>query len=610
MGSDNSIINDITEKMSSSSYDDERIDASLAVIGESLDLSYIAVKEIVSENHILCCTYEWSKDGKRELLNTESRISDDIWERWLNGKGISSSGYLEWNANMGVPCPLKQIRKSLAGSIMHVQLFNEENLIGCVDFVDNRPKRRWTNADKTVILKFKSLLSEYLSKWHENKKTITSEIISSVYDHTTRLPKYELFCMEVEESFKELENSQLVILSVDFTNFKFINEKYGHEEGDLFLETVAKNIYAYTKWLISCCRSHSDNLLLVCKCDRIYTKARIINTIEEISRDFVSRISEKYFDCNLCINIGVHIIRSDTENIEQCISNANLARKYAKKKKHEYGHSCLTYDPAMAFELKRKAEYISDMKKGIEGGEFFLEFQPQVMTDNMEIIGAEALIRWKKDNYNRLMPEDFLSIFEKDGCIVKMDYYVYEQVFKMIHDRIQEKKPLFPISINVSIVHFYDNKLIPFIDSLKEKYNIPASYINFEIDERIAVMKMDNVAMVIDELRSRGFRVYIDNFGSGYSALNTLTRLNVDGIKIGRTLMKKDLDKTDQVIIQCVINMGNKLSLEVIAEGVETQEQRAFLIKSSCDYMQGNYFSRPLSIEALDALLVKQGVTA
>ena len=264
----------------------------------------------------------------------------------------------------------------------------------------------------------------------------------------------------------------------------------------------------------------------------------------------------------------------------------------------------------MAFELKRRAEYISDMKKGIEGGEFFLEFQPQVMTDNMEIIGAEALIIWKKDNYNRLMPEDFLSIFEKDGCIVKMDYYIYEQVFKLIAERIRDKKTMFPISINVSIVHFYDNKLLPFIDSLIEKYNIPLNYINFEIDERIAVMRMNNVAYVIDELRKRGFRVYIDNFGSGYSALNTLTRLNVDGIKIGRTLMKKELDSTDQIIIKCVVNMGNKLSLEVIAEGVETAEQRAFLIKSSCDYMQGNYFSRPLSIEAFDALLAKQGVTA
>ena len=607
MISGNSLLEDITEKMTSAEYDDDKVDISLAVIGESLNLSYIAVKEVVSEDHVLCCTYEWSADGRRELLNNESRFSDDIWDRWLSGKG-SSEGFWEWNLEMGVPCPLKLIRKSLAGSIIHIQMFKGENFIGCIDFVDNKPGRKWSTSERALFVRFNDMLCEYLSKWHEDKKSRTSEIVSSVYDHTTRLPRYELFCMEVEESFKELENSQLVILSVDFTNFKFINEKYGHEEGDLFLENVAKNIYAYTKWLISCCRSHSDNFLMVCKCDKIYTKARIINTIEDISRDFVNRLSEKYFDCNLCINIGVHIIRSNTENIEQCISNANLARKFAKKKKHEYGHSCLTYDPAMAFDLKRQAEYISDMKKGIESGEFFLEYQPQVLTDTLEIIGAEALIRWKKDNYNRLMPDDFLQIFERDGCIVKMDYYVYEQVFKLIRERIRDKKPLFPISINVSIVHFYENKLVAYIKSLLDKYKIEPEYINFEIDERIAVMKMDNVANVIDELRGLGFRVYIDNFGSGYSALNTLTRLNVDGIKIGRTLMKKDLERNDQIIIQCVINMGNRLSLEVLAEGVETAEQRAFLIKSSCEYMQGNYFSRPLSIEAIDALIEKQAL--
>jgi EAL domain-containing protein (putative c-di-GMP-specific phosphodiesterase class I) len=291
------------------------------------------------------------------------------------------------------------------------------------------------------------------------------------------------------------------------------------------------------------------------------------------------------------------------ENIEHAISNANLARKYAKQRKHEYGHSCLTYDPAMAFELKRRAEYISDMKKGIESGEFFLEYQPIVCTDNMEIIGAEALIRWKKDNFNRLMPDDFIPIFERDGCIVKMDYYVYDQVFRFITERLESGKNIVPVSVNVSIVHFYDNKLIPYIDELLEKYKVKPELIYFEIDERIAVAKLENVSKVMNELQERGFGVYIDNFGSGYSALNTFTKFHPNGIKIGRSLMKTDLDKNDKIIIKCVVNMGNKLNLEVVAEGVENEEQRQFLIKSSCEYMQGNLFARPMQQDGFEKLL-------
>ena len=291
------------------------------------------------------------------------------------------------------------------------------------------------------------------------------------------------------------------------------------------------------------------------------------------------------------------------ENIEHAISNANLARKYAKQRKHEYGHSCLTYDPAMAFELKRRAEYISDMKKGIESGEFFLEYQPIVCTDNMEIIGAEALIRWKKDNFNRLMPDDFIPIFERDGCIVKMDYYVYDQVFRFVTERLESGKNIVPVSVNVSIVHFYDNKLIPYIDELLEKYKVKPELIYFEIDERIAVAKLENGANVMHELQERGFRVYIDNFGSGYSALNTFTKFHPNGIKIGRSLMKTDLDKNDKIIIKCVVNMGNKLNLEVVAEGVENEEQRQFLIKSSCEYMQGNLFARPMQQDGFEKLL-------
>ena len=596
-----SLIDEITENMNDRLNDDDRVESSLAVIGEGLGLSYIVVKEVVSEMHVLCCTYEWSANGRNELINSESRFPDDVWEKWMSGMG-KINNMTVWSLDDGTHCPLKMIRKDLAGTIVHTQMYKNDSFIGGIDFVDNRPGRRFTPAEKEQILLFTKVLTEYLAKWHKSVNKISTEVISSVYDHTTRLPRYEFFCMEVEESFKELESSQLVILSLDFTNFKFINEKYGHDEGDIFLENVARDIYSYTKWVISCCRSHSDNFLLVCKCDKSHSKAHIINSIEEISKEYIKKLSEKYFDCNLCVNVGMHVIRTDSENIEQAISNANLARKYAKKRKHEYGHSCLTYDPAMAFELKRRAEYISDMKKGIESGEFFLEFQPIVFTDTLELVCAEALVRWKKDNFQRLMPDDFIPIFERDGCIVKMDYYVYEQVFKIIAERMQSGKVMFPISANVSIVHFYDEKLIPYIDSLLEKYRVNPKYIYFEIDERIAVMKTENVSYTITELQSRGFKVYIDNFGSGYSALNTLTNLNTNGIKIGRSLMKRDLEKNDRIIMNCVINMGNKLGLEVISEGIESEEQREFLIKCNCQYMQGNLFSRSVSFEMLDKL--------
>ena len=187
--------------------------------------------------------------------------------------------------------------------------------------------------------------------------------------------------------------------------------------------------------------------------------------------------------------------------------------------------------------------------------------------------GFEALIRWKKDNFNRLMPDDFIPIFERDGCIVKMDYYVYDQVFRFVTERLESGKNIVPVSVNVSIVHFYDNKLIPYIDELLEKYKVKPELIYFEIDERIAVAKLENVSKVMNELQERGFRVYIDNFGSGYSALNTFTKFHPNGIKIGRSLMKTDLDINDKIIIKCVVNMGNKLNLEVVAEGVENEEQ-------------------------------------
>lgn len=599
------LIENISKLVNEGKPVDESIDAVLAELGQKFGLSYIAVKEIALNERVVICTYEWDRDGVKELLHCENRYLDEqYWKYWMHG--FQNSEHIwTWDKNCGLPCPARILRNDIAASLLQIPFYRNNEFAGCVDFVDDKPGRVWKNEEIVFLRQFATILGQYLFTIREITE-YSSDIMTELYDRTTRLPKYEYFCREIESNLAQLSNCQLVILSMDFTNFKYVNEKYGHQEGNFFLETIARDIYKKDKWVISCCRSHSDNFLILSKCEKIYTKTRIRLTIETFAEEEERKLAEKYFDCNLKINMGIHIIRSDNENIEQAISNANLARKFAKQERQLSGHTCLLYEPMMSYRLKQNAEYIATMSKGIENGEFFIEYQPLVKTESLDIIACEAVVRWKRENVYKLMPLDFVPIFEKDGCIIKMDYYVCEQVFKTLYERVAAGKKVVPVSVNINIVNFYDDKLVDQIDRLLEKYPVSPELISFEMDERVYVKKLDNVSSFIRKMHERGFKVYIDNFGNGYSSLNTLTSFDVDGIKIDRSFVNGNIETKDRVIIECVINMAQKLGMNVVTKGIESEEQRSFLLNVGGSVMQGNYFSGPVSEEKLDTMIGEQ----
>lgn len=596
------VLDRISRLVNDSKPVNESIDGILCELGEKYRLIYIAVKEVSQDDHVVICTYEWSKDGTRELVHCESRYIDSIpWESWMSAYD-NDLHIWTWSSNSGAACPVRIIRTDVAAAILQVPIYRNGEFSGCVDFVDDKPDREWKPGEISELKQFVTILGKYLFKIREIADT-SVDFMTELYDRTTRLPKYEYFCKEIENNLGQLNTCQLVILSIDFTNFKFINEKYGHQEGNYFLETIARDIYKRSKWVISCCRSHSDNFLVLSKCDKMYTKTRIRISIETFAEAEEKKLAERYFDCNIRINMGIHIIRSGDENIEQAISNANLARKFAKQEKFLSGHTCLLYEPMMAYRLKQDADYISTMSKGIDNGEFFIEYQPMTRTDSLEIVGCEAVVRWRREQIYKLMPEDFVPIFEKDGCIVKMDYFVYEQIFKKLHERISQGLNTVPVSLNVNIVHFYEDKLVPFIDMLMEKYPIPAGLISFEMDEKVFAKNPSSVADFITRMHERGYSVFIDNFGNGYSSLNILTGFDIDGIKIDRSFIRGGMERADEIIISSVVDMASKLGLKVVTEGVENEEQRQFLIDVKCPFIQGNYYSGPVSEEKFSLML-------
>ena len=230
------------------------------------------------------------------------------------------------------------------------------------------------------------------------------------------------------------------------------------------------------------------------------------------------------------------------------------------------------------------------------------------MGETNRIEGAEALIRWCKEDGNIIYPNDFIPVFEKNKSVTLLDYYVYDEVCKYIRHRLDNNLPVVRISVNVSRVHLYSiDDIIDYIKGLLTRYDIPPEYLEFELTETSFTDKVDDTISLMQRLRKLGVKVSMDDFGSGYSSLNVLTKLPLDVLKLDKEFMRDfETDSEEKIVIPSLIDMAKKLNLDVVCEGVETDKQVEFLREVGCDYVQGFYYSKPIPQEEFDEMLSKQ----
>ncbi len=315
----------------------------------------------------------------------------------------------------------------------------------------------------------------------------------------------------------------------------------------------------------------------------------------------------KYLDAKLKLCTGITIISSDNKRIDAAtaVSNANLARKLAKEMDNE---CCVLFNNTMIEGIKKEVEITSGLTKAIQNGEFKVYYQPKIETDTLTVIGAEALIRWQKPDGHFIYPDEFIPLIERSGQIVELDNFVYREVFRFINRRISENKPIVPISVNVSRIHMQKLEILPYIKSLFDEYRIPPRMIEFELTESIYIENTDKALKLVEGFHAMGARVSMDDFGSGYSSLNLLSRLPIDIIKLDKVFLKDEgveehLKENDRIIISCVIDMAKRLRITSLCEGVETLEQSNYLSEIGCEIQQGYYFSKPISQDDFETFI-------
>ena len=376
--------------------------------------------------------------------------------------------------------------------------------------------------------------------------------------------------------------------------------------GDRVLGELATECSTYRDFFIYGSRVFSDNIVVLAKVGA-KSNEELAVTFERVSSRFTDRIEREYKVSRLIMDIGVcrFEINGKPVPIKNIISNANVARK---KTKSPDNPNVIVYDDIMGDELKAEIAYANDMESAFRNHEFVVFMQPKVNLQTNTIEGAEALIRWKKGDGTLIFPNDFIPVFEKNKSITLLDYFVYDEVCKYIRARMDAGKKVVRISVNVSRVHLYSiDGLVGYVKALLSRYNIPPKYLEFELTETVFTDKVDDTVTLMSRLRELGVNVSMDDFGSGYSSLNVLTKLPLDVLKLDKEFLDDfDTDSDEKLIIPSIIDMAKKLNLTVVCEGVETSEQVNFLREVGCDFAQGYFYSKPIPQDRFDELLEMQ----
>ena len=412
-------------------------------------------------------------------------------------------------------------------------------------------------------------------------------------DMLTDLPNRQMFLDRLSQGIKKSRRSglPLALLFLDLDRFKEINDSLGHAVGDQLLQEAARRLLLCVRATDTVARLGGDEFtVILAELEDVASVARIAQSILESIAEPFHLGSELV---QLTASIGITCYPSDADTIENLLKHADQAM-YAGK---DQGRNRFAYfTPAMAEAAQGRMRMIADLRRALTQAQFMLYYQPIVDLATGHVHKAEALIRWQHPMRGMVNPIDFISIAEDTGMIVEIGDWVFKEAMRQVKTWRSEVAPDFQISVNKSPVQFlsHGSSHAPWVQHL-QAMDLPGQCVVVEITEGLLMETVSEVDTHLLGLRDAGIQVSLDDFGTGYSSLSYLKKFDIDYLKIDRSFVKNLHDGAqDSALCEAIIVMAHKLGLKVIAEGVETEQQRQVLAQAGCDYAQGYLFSRPL----------------
>lgn len=379
-------------------------------------------------------------------------------------------------------------------------------------------------------------------------------------------------------------SSNQYILVLDINKFKMINKAYGYKTGDTILTGIGDVLERLLGAESLICRYSNDYfaVLFEYKEDIHRILNKLIRSIENLKIDDTTY--------NLSVNIGIYMITNEDNNISEAMDKAIIAHSASKGDVFDKFH---IYDKTMERKLEKESKIEHEMNIALDNKEFKVYYQPKIDTRTENLYGAEALVRWEHEG-RMVPPSEFIPLFEKNKFILRLDLYIFEQVcsdMKMWKEKYG-KEPV--ISVNVSREHFLDEHFLEKYMMIAAKYGVNTNKIDLEITESATIEEGIDIIEIMNKMKKLGFLISIDDFGTGYSSLSTIQDMPADILKIDKSFVDR-IGKNEKNIIDYILTIAKELNFMTIAEGVETKEQRDYLLENGCDIIQGYYYAKPMS---------------
>lgn len=435
-----------------------------------------------------------------------------------------------------------------------------------------------------VMKPYKASLLEFRIKNVIDK----SRMIIAERDSVTKIYTKTKFYQATRQMLTEHNKESFAFLRIDIDRFKMINNFYGVQEGDKVLIAIAqelKKISGMFEWF---CYGRLDNDVFACCIP--YKK----ENVELLVQALQIRLKQLNKDYNIKISCGVYVIDDYNMDISEMYDRAFMA---AKNCKGQFIENIAYYDDSMIENMRQEQFIINDVNKALAEEQFVVFLQPKINLQTEQPYGAEALIRWRHPEKGMIMPGDFIPIYERNGIIGRLDQYMWRQVCALLRRWLDEGLEPDPISVNVSRVNLYNPHLVDILKNLITEYRIPAALLNLELTESAFMEDQQLIMGTMSKLHKLGFKIMMDDFGSGFSSLNILKDMELDYLKIDmKFLDAQGFNGRGEKVLTSVIRMAKWLQLPAIVEGVETIEQVDFLKCVGCEYAQGYYFAKPMSV--------------
>ena len=570
----------------------------LMKVGKRFQLAAVSVREYNSQG-MPEISYLWSNATKKTTPNTKVDVSREecrrVCENYRKNQmvEITNVDILPKEGPLYRMYHGKGIR-----ALYQCPFYSEGEVFGYIAYVDNQP-REWTEQEKQSMSMIARIIGNYLAREYAYEKIARKIELMKSFDEVTGLLKYDKF-KEVGQTLLSQNNGvKYAIVSTDFAHFKYFNEVYGYRSGDEVLKDFANLVSKHNPRAVAACRDYADNFLIMVT---VKDEETLHNNVEQYTSTFIVNQNDKFMDSKLELCSGAYIIDNPEQGIIQAIDNANTARKVLKEKEHS---GILFFKPSMRADRMREIAILHTIEEAIENNEFCLYLQPKFSLASGKLVGAEALSRWEKPDGQVVSPAEFIPPLEKSGKIVQLDFYMYEMLLRQQRRWKQAGYPIVPVSVNLSRHHIKDDQLVEKLVNLLDVYQMDSSFVEIEITESAFVDDQAALIRLMKDIKQRGFGVSIDDFGTGYSSLSMLTELPADIVKLDKDFLRHNDTEITRGMLNNVIRLIKDNHMDVVCEGVEIEDQAAFLAKAGCDIGQGYYFSKPVPAAEFERLYFK-----